>query len=170
MLKKHIDNLGFCLGVIGLLLFMFGLAEQDIDNKNLVMLFSALLFLASSLIQKEQFFIGLQSVVSIKAIMLFYEANQNYTLTLFIISSFIFAITYFSRSKISIEKVCAFIGLISLCLGTILCRDEPMIICGIFLAIYAIFSIQKGYSIGWIFLVLNILYVIVAANSQYGFY
>lgn len=45
-----------------------------------------------------------------------------------------------------------------------------MVVCGIVLAIYAVFSIQEGYTVGWIFLILNILFAVVAANALYSFY
>ena len=170
MLKKYIDNLGLCLGVIGLLLFIFGLTEHNVDNKNLIVLFATFLLFVSALIQKEQFFMGLQGVAFISAIMVFYEVNQNYNLVAFLALAFVFAITYFSKHKINIARICAFIGLIALCLGILLGRNEPMMICGIFLAVYAMFSIGEGYSVGWVFLVLNILFAVVAANSLYGFY
>ncbi|MDE5018850.1 MFS transporter, partial [Francisella tularensis subsp. holarctica] len=41
---------------------------------------------------------------------------------------------------------------------------------GIVLAIYAVFSIQEGYTFVWIFIILNILFADVAANSLYSFY
>ena len=170
MSKKYIDNLGLCLGMIGLLLFMFGLAEHNVDNKNLIVLFATFMLFASALIQKEQFFIGLQGIDFVSAIMACYEVRQNYNLVIFIALAFIFAITYFSKYKLNIARVCAFIGFIALCLGILLGRNEPMIVCGIFLAVYAIFSIQQGYSVGWVFLILNVLFAIVAANSLYRFY
>jgi hypothetical protein len=170
VLKKYIDNLGLFLGVIGLLLFIFGLTEHNIDNKNLVVLLATFMLFASALIQKEQFFMGLQGIAFVSAIMVFYETDQNYNLITFITLAFIFAITYFSKHKLNLARVCAFVGLIALCLGILLGRNEPMMICGVFLAVYAIFSISEGYSVGWVFLILNILFAVVAANSLYGFY
>ncbi|MDE4965587.1 MFS transporter, partial [Francisella tularensis subsp. holarctica] len=67
-------------------------------------------------------------------------------------------------------RICAFIGLVALCLGILLGRNEPMVVCGIVLAIYAVFSIQAGYTVGWIFLILNILFAVGAANALYSFY
>ena len=91
---------------------------------------------------------GLQGIAFVSAIMVFYEVLQNYNLVVFIALAFIFAITYFSKYKLNIARVCAFIGFIALCLGILLGRNEPMIVCGIFLAVYAIFSIQQGYRVG----------------------
>ena len=91
-------------------------------------------------------------------------------MTAFLVLSFSFAVYYFGRFKLNIPRVFAFIGLVSLCLGILLGRNEPMVVCGIVLAIYAVFSIQQGFSVGWVFLTLNILFAVVAANARYGFY
>jgi len=80
-----------------------------------------------------------------------------------------FLIIYFSKYKINIAKVCAFIGLVALCFGILLGRNEPMVVCGIVLAVYAIFSIREDYSVGWVFLILNLLFSVVAANALFGF-
>ena len=170
MLKKYISNLGLCLGIVGLLLFIFGLTEQNVDNKNLIVLFATFMLFASALIQKEPFFTGLQGIAFVSAVMVFYEVNQNYDLIAFIIMAFIFAITYFSKHPLNLARVCAFVGLVALCLGILLGRNEPMMVCGVFLAVYAMFSIGQGFSVGWVFLALNILFAVVAANSLYGFY
>ena len=170
MLKKYIDNLGLFLGIIGLLLFIFGLTEHNVDNKNLIVLLATFMLFVSALIQKEQFFVGLQGIAFVSAILVFYEVNPNYNLIAFLALAFVFAITYFSKHNLNIARVCAFVGLVALCLGILLGRNEPMMVCGIFLAIYAIFSIQQGYSVGWVFLLLNIVFAVVAANSLYGLY
>ena len=170
MLKKHIENLGLCLGIIGLLLFVFGLTEHNLDNKNFMVLFATFMLFTSALIQKEPFFIGLQGIAFVSAILVFCEVNPNYNMVAFIALAVVFAITYLSKYKLNIARVCAFIGLIALCLGILLGKNELMMICGILLAIYAVFSISEGYSVGWVFLALNILFAVVAANSLYGFY
>ncbi len=170
MLKKYIKNLGLCLGIIGLLLFMFGLTEHDVCNKNLVVLFTSFMLFVSALIQKEQFFIGLQGIAFVSATLMFYQINLNYNIILFLALAFVFAITYFGKHKLNLARVCAFIGLVALCLGVLLDRNEPMIVCSIFFAIYAMFSIGEGYSVSWVFLVLNTLFAVISANSIYVFY
>lgn len=102
--------------------------------------------------------------------MVFYNLAAIYNLLVFIFLAFVFAIYYFSRHKLNIARIFAFIGLVALCLGILLGRNEPMVVCGIVLAIYAVFSIQEGYTVGWIFLILNILFAVVAANALYSFY
>ncbi|GAB4223229.1 MAG: hypothetical protein Kow0076_5420 [Francisella sp.] len=170
MLKKVTNNLGLILGIVGLIIFMFGLAETNISQKNLIVFCATLFLFLSAAIQKEPFFTGLQGIAFVSATMVFYNVKPIYNLIVFVFLSFGFAIYYFSKHKLNIARICAFIGLVTLCLGILLGRNEPMVVCGIFLAIYAIFSIQEGYSVGWIFLILNILFAIVAANALYGFY
>ncbi|QLE78275.1 MFS transporter [Francisella sp. Scap27] len=170
MLKKYINNIGFCLGVVGLIVFMFGLVETNIDNKNLFILLATFILLISAVIQGEVFFIGSQSIAWITAVMTFFEIGQNYIIIAFILLVTIFALGYFFKNKLLFSNACAFVGLIALCLGIALGMNEPMVICGLFLAIYACFSIKDGYSIGWVFLVLNLVFAVVAINSLYAFY
>ncbi|QIV95957.1 hypothetical protein EDC55_10265 [Allofrancisella inopinata] len=171
MLKKYINNIGFCLGVIGLALFVFGLVEKGIFEKNVVILYATLLMFVAALIQKEQFFTGLEGIaLVISAIVVFYQAPQVYNLTVFVSLIFVFAIWYFARHKLNFARICAFIGLVCLCLGIVLARNEFMVICGIFLSVYAVFSIRQGFTVSWIFLALNILFALVAIISLYGLY
>ncbi|MBK2243344.1 MFS transporter [Francisella tularensis] len=170
MLKKITNNFGLAIGIIGLIIFMFGLTETDTAQKNLIVLFATFFLFLSAAIQKEPFFTGLQGIAFVSAIMVFYNLAAIYNLLVFIFLAFVFAIYYFSRHKLNIARICAFIGLVALCLGILLGRNEPMIVCGIVLAIYAVFSIQEGYTVGWIFLILNILFAVVAANALYSFY
>ncbi|AIT08607.1 MFS transporter [Candidatus Francisella endociliophora] len=170
MLKKYIENIGLWLGVIGLVIFMFGLTETNIDNKNLIVLLATFLLFLSAIIQKEPFFSGLQGIAFVSAVLVFYNINYTYNMVIFLVLSFGFAVYYFGRFKLNIARIFAFVGLVALCLGILLGRNEPMVVCGIVLAIYAVFSIQQGFSVGWVFLILNILFAVVAANALYGFY
>lgn len=170
MLKKYIENTGLWLGIVGLVVFMFGLTETNLDNKNLIVLLATFSLFLSALIQKEPFFSGLQGIAFVSALLVFYNVKQTYNMTTFLILSFVFAVYYFGRFKLNIPRVFAFIGLVALCLGILLGRNEPMVVCGIVLAIYAVFSIRQGFSVGWVFLILNTLFTIVAANALYGFY
>ena len=170
MQNKYIKNIGLYLGIIGLLIFMFGLTGKNISDKNIIVLVATFFLFVSASIQKEPFFSGLQGIAFVSAIMVFYQIQQVYNLSVFISLAIAFSIYYFGRHKLNLARICAFVGLIALCLGILLSRNEPMVVCGIVLAIYAIFSIQEGYSVGWVFLVLNILFAIVAANALYGFY
>lgn len=170
MQNKYIKNIGLYLGIIGLLIFMFGLTEKNISDKNIIVLVATFFLFVSASIQKEPFLSGLQGIAFVSAIMVFYQVGQVYNLGVFIFLAITFSIYYFGKYKLNIARIFAFFGLITLCLGILLGRNEPMVVCGVVLAIYAIFSIQEGYSVGWVFLVLNILFAIVAANALYGFY
>ena len=130
---------------------------------------TALLF-GSSLIQQEPFFAGLQGLAFVSAIMIFFALSQAINISVFVILSFIFTIIYFNKHKPSLANIGAFIGLVSLCLGMLLAKNQFMLVSGVLLAIYAVFSIKQGFSVGWVFLILNILFAIVAANTLYGFY
>ncbi|MDE4980453.1 MFS transporter, partial [Francisella tularensis subsp. holarctica] len=79
-------------------------------------------------------------------IMVFYNLAAIDNLLVFIFLAFVFALYYFSRHKLNIARICACIGLVALCLGILLGRNEPMVVCGSVLAIYAVFSIQEGYT------------------------
>ncbi|WP_150467351.1 MFS transporter [Francisella sp. SYW-9] len=170
MQKKYTQNIGLYLGIIGLIIFMFGLTETNISEKNIIVLVATFFLFISAAIQKEPFFSGSQAIAFISAIMVFLQVQKIYNLGVFIFLVVAFCIYYFSKHKLNIPRVFAFIGLVSLSLGILLGRNEPMVVCGIVLAIYAIFSIKEGYSVGWVFLILNILFAIVAANALYGFY
>ena len=165
MLKKYIDNVGLCLGIIGLLVFMWGLVTGNADNRDLLILFATFILFLSAVIQREPFFIGLQGIGCISSLLAFFEINIYYSTFAFVILALIFAIRYFLKNKINWPRICAFIGLFALCVGIILRRNEPMVICGLFLAIYAYFSIKEGYSVGWVFLILNLLFAMVALSS-----
>lgn len=169
MLKKVMNNSGLLVGIIGLIIFMFGLVETDVTQKNLIVFFATFFLFLSAVIQKEPFFSGLQGIAFVSATMVFFNFPQIYNLLIFIILAIAFSIFYFSKYKINIARVCAFVGLVALCFGILLGRNEPMVVCGIVLAIYAIFSIKEGYSVGWVFLILNLLFSIVAANALFGF-
>ncbi|MED7818837.1 MULTISPECIES: MFS transporter [unclassified Francisella] len=170
MQKKYIQSIGLYLGIIGLLIFMFGLTETNISDKNIIVLVATFFLFISAAIQKEPFFSGSQAIAFISAIMVFLQVGKTYNLVVFIFLVVVFCIYYFSKHKLNIPRIFAFIGLVSLSLGILLGRNEPMVVCGIVLAIYAIFSIKEGFSVGWVFLILNILFAIVAANALYRFY
>ncbi len=55
MLKKIINNFGLAIGIIGMVIFMFGLTETDIVHKNLIVLFATFFLFLSAAIQKELF-------------------------------------------------------------------------------------------------------------------
>jgi hypothetical protein len=169
MLKKYFDNFGLLVGIIGLVIFMFGLTEHNINNKNAIVLSATTLLFISAIVQKEPFFRGLQCIAFISASMVFFNTPQSINLSIFALLSLAFATFYFRNTKIDIINICAFIGLVSLCLGILLVNNYFMMLCGIFLSIYAIFSIRKGFSVGWVFLVLNILFALIAANTLYNF-
>ncbi|MBK2266704.1 MFS transporter [Francisella philomiragia] len=169
MLKKVINNIGLLVGICGLIIFMFGLTETNINHKNLIVFFATFFLFLSAIIQKEPFFSGLQGIAFVSATMVFFNFSQIYNLAIFVLLAVVFSIIYFSKYKINIARVCAFIGLVALCFGILLGRNEPMVVCGIVLAVYAIFSIREGYSVGWVFLILNLLFSVVAANALFGF-
>lgn len=56
MLKKITNNFGLAIGIIGLIIFMFGLTETDTAQKNLIVLFATFFLFLSAAIQKESFF------------------------------------------------------------------------------------------------------------------
>ncbi|AJC49049.1 MFS transporter [Allofrancisella guangzhouensis] len=170
MLKRYINNIGLFLGIIGLIVFVFGFAEKGILEKNLAVLYATLLLFVSALIQKEPFFTGLEGIALICANTVFWQVDQVYSLIIFVGLCFVFTMWYFARYKLNFARASAFIGLVSLCLGIVLVRNEFMVVCGVFLAIYAVFSIRQGFTVSWVFLVLNILFTVVAVTSLYGFY
>lgn len=170
MLVKYIKNTGLLLGIIGLVMFMFGLAEESIDNKNMMILMATFFLFTSAVIQKEPFFSGLQGIAFVSAIMVFYQISPIYNLGVFLCLAVGFAIYYFAHFPLNAARIYAFIGLVTLCLGIVFGRNEFMVVCGIFLAIYAMFSIKEGFTVGWVFLVLNILFSLVALNALYKFY
>ncbi|MBD2809273.1 MFS transporter, partial [Francisella tularensis] len=68
MLKKITNNFGLAIGIIGLIIFMFGLTETDTAQKNLIVLFASFFLFLSAAIQKEPFFTGLQGIAFVSAI------------------------------------------------------------------------------------------------------
>lgn len=71
MLKKVINNIGLLVGICGLIIFMFGLTETNINHKNLIVFFATFFLFLSAIIQKEPFFSGLQGIAFVSAIMVF---------------------------------------------------------------------------------------------------
>lgn len=70
MLKKIINNFDKSIGIIGLVIFVFGLTETDIAHKNLIVLFTTFFLFLSASIKKELFFTGLQGI-AVSVIMIF---------------------------------------------------------------------------------------------------
>ena len=132
MLKKYWNNAGLLLGLIGMVIFIFGLSESNTTDKNLIILCATALLFGSALIQKEPFFAGLQGIAFVSAIMIFFDLSKSINLSVFVVLSFIFAIFYFSKNKISLANICAFIGLVSLCLGILLAQNQFMLASGLF--------------------------------------
>lgn len=62
MFKKIINNFGLTIGIIVMVIFMFGLTETDIVHKNLIVLFATFFLFLSAAIQKEHFFTDLQGI------------------------------------------------------------------------------------------------------------
>ncbi|MDE4970182.1 MFS transporter, partial [Francisella tularensis subsp. holarctica] len=69
MLKKITNNFGLAIGIIGLIIFMFGLTETDTAQKYLIVLFATFFLFLSADIQNEHFFTGLQGIAFVSAIM-----------------------------------------------------------------------------------------------------
>ncbi len=153
---KYLDKLALLMSVVGLLVFIFGMIEQDIQLKHTIFLISALFLFFPPVMQKEPFFSGLQTVVLISSSMTFLDISQKINLIVFIVSAVVFAAIFFVKNKINLPQVFAFFGLLMLCLGIVIGSNIPMLISGLALAVYAIFSIRDGFSVAWAFLVLNL--------------
>ncbi|APC97259.1 MFS transporter [Francisella frigiditurris] len=165
LLKRVINNFALFLGIIGLIGFMFGLVEHNDNIKNIIILCATGLLFLSALIQKEPFFIGLQAIAFISAILVFLNLDHRINLIVFMILSIVFATFFFGKNSINLARIFAFCGLLALCIGIVLSCNLSMVICGICLSIYAVFSIQQGYSVGWVFLTLNIIFAIVSGYA-----
>ena len=167
MPKKYWNEIGLLLGVIGLIMFMFAIPEKNIDNKNLLIIYSGIFLFISPLMQKETFFIGLNGIALVIAIMIFFPIPTIINILILSFLTIVFAIYYFKKYIVNTANICAFIGLVALCLGILFINNFFMLVSGIFLSIYSIFSIKDGFSVGWVFLILNIVFVIVAADTLY---
>ena len=66
MLKKIINNLCLAIGIIGLVMFMFGLTETNIAHKNLIVLFATYFLVFVSSHSKRAFFTGLQGIAFVQ--------------------------------------------------------------------------------------------------------
>lgn len=55
MQKKYIQNIGLYLGIIGLIIFMFGLTETNVSDKNVIVLVATFFLFISAAIQKSHF-------------------------------------------------------------------------------------------------------------------
>ncbi|MDE4965497.1 MFS transporter, partial [Francisella tularensis subsp. holarctica] len=76
MLKKITNNFGLAIGIIGLIIFMFGLTETDTAQKNLIVIFATFFLFLSAAIQKEHFFTVLQVISFVSDIMFFYNLES----------------------------------------------------------------------------------------------
>lgn len=165
VLKRTCNHIGLAFGIIGLIIFMVGLLTSVIATKNQVILVATIFLASSAWIQREPFFMGSQTIALISAILVYLLMPAWVNLSALIVLSILFAMIFFRYHPLSFDRIIAFSGLIALCLGIVLGNNIPMLVAGILLAIYAIFSIRHGYSVGWVFLILNILFGLVAGYA-----
>ena len=161
-LFKIAKNLNFALAIIGLLIFTSALPTHNLLTKNLLFIIGATLLAISSYFEKEYFFANLELIAIINAVLVILKIPTylNTLILIILVLVVIFAIS--KNHKITNQLLIGFSGLILLSLGIIFVSNIAMLIAGIMLVIYSLLSIKSGFKVGWVFLILNIIFTTIA--------
>ena len=154
------------MAVIGLLLCTYALMIKSIVCKNSLFILGAGLLAISSYLEKEFFFAGLESIVIINAILSLFNI-PIYANAIILAFLLVLMLTFIIRTsgKITLQLIIGSIGLTCLSCGIIFISNMIMFIAGIILSIYSCLSIRAGFKVGWVFLILNIIFSIVALTQ-----
>ncbi len=158
-LKK---NILLAVGIIGLLVFTSALPVNNFLCKNILIIIGASFLAVSSYLEKEYFFASLECVAIINALLLLFHVAVYLNTVILIVLVLLIAFLIFQKQKITAQLIIGFAGLIFLCLGIIFIQNIFMFIAGILLIIYSYLSVRAGFKVGWIFLILNIIFAAVA--------
>ena len=149
------------MSAIGMLIFTSGLVVNDFYTKNYLFLVGIILLGVSSFLEKELFFSSMQCVLFINTILTLCKAPLSLNIvTLCILGSltFLMLVTYL---KVTVQLIIGMLGFIFLSSGIIFASHLFMLFAGIFLLTYSCFSIRDGFSVGWIFMILNLIFITV---------
>jgi len=159
MLNKNII-LG--IGIIGLLIFTSALPVTNLLYKNILFLIGAPLLAISSYLEKEYFFASLECIAIVNVLFLLLHVPIYINTIVLIILVLLIVFLILRKQKITGQLIIGFAGLIFLCLGIIFVENLFMLFAGILLMIYSYLSARAGFKMGWIFLILNIIFIAVA--------
>lgn len=153
------------MAIIGLLLFTYGLTTKDVICKNSLFIVGAGLLAISSYFEKEFFFAGLEGVAIANTVLLL--LNVPAYINAIILASLVLVVIFIAckGGKITLQLVIGIIGLALLSCGIIFVSNVMMFIAGILLSIYSYLSIKAGFKVGWVFLILNVIFSAVALTQ-----
>jgi len=162
VLAKRSKNLPVIFGIVGLLLFILALPLESVMVKNSLFLTGAILLTVASVLEKETFFACLEGIVIITAILNLLHVSRIINAVILALLVFSTILLLLKTRKINIHLIAGISGLVLLNSGIIFSTNLLMFAAGLALCLYSYLSARSGFKVGWIFLVLNILFTFVA--------
>jgi hypothetical protein len=158
-----INHAPIFLGAIGLILSIIGIPIQDIILKNVLFAIGAAFLSISSALAKEFFFASLEAITLTSAVLNLFNANKILeTLVLVTLVLLTIILCTWKARKVTFQTIIGVLGLILLNTGVIFSNNYLMFLAGLSLSIYSYLSIRAGVMVGWIFLILNSVFTLVA--------
>ncbi|MCP3967090.1 MAG: hypothetical protein GY750_11495 [Lentisphaerae bacterium] len=164
-ISKFKSNMILAVGIIGLATFTAGLPVDSHITRNILFAVGAVLLTISSFWEKEYFFSCLEVIAFIAAILALCQVGSTASSIVMAVLTVV-TIAFMSRIRKIDTRLClGILGLVLLTAGIIFATNLIMIAAGVVLCIYSWLSLRAGYKVGWVFLVLNIIFTAVAVFS-----
>ncbi len=161
---KSFANITLAVAIIGLLTFTAGLVfHNNFGFKNGLFAIGSTLLSIASFLDREYFFSCLEGIAVITALLEIFHIDAVVSTTVLILLVVLTIFLIYRTRKINFHLVIGIIGLILLSLGIIFSTNLLMFIAGVALCLYSYLSAKSGFRVGWVFLVLNMIFTFVAA-------
>ncbi|WP_150466237.1 hypothetical protein [Francisella sp. SYW-9] len=161
-----VNSLGFA--ILGLIITIVALPVSDVMLKNYLFIVGGVFLTISSFLDKELLFFWVNGVGMAIAIFIVISLPNNIIFVLSIFITIYGCYHTLKNTRLRLQILVGLLGFIFLSLGTVFSfinftlSNIFMSFSGIALCIYACYSIYVGHKISWIFLLLNMLFTIVA--------
>lgn len=168
---KSMENINWrniSLGVIGLLLIIYGNFLPPHNTQKGLFLVGCIFLLTSSVLEKNKFFSILQIVVLSGTLIAFAPVSLVFKAGV-PISLSILAIIYFMLQGMLSDSltIVGCLGLLFLAAGYAISNPIVYLLGGLFLTIYSYYSYKQGVNIALIFAILNAVFTVTAGVGVY---
>ncbi len=170
LMKSHFGShlLNVIIGVIGMLLVIYGTLLPVGTPQKAYYLIGAGLMLVSAILERQQFFIILELIIVAGTAIAFAHISNLYKEALPLALSFA-ALTYLGFRGELKDKLTLFggMGIIVLALGFAITNPLVYLVGGALLTVYSYFSWKRGVRIAIIWAVLNAVFVLTSVSDVY---
>jgi hypothetical protein len=148
--------------IAGLLIFILGLPIPEGTLKELLFSAGCFLLAVGSFFEKEYFFACLEVVLIVAAFLTLFHIGLLISITIILLLNIAVVGILLRTGRITLHVWNGLLGLLLLSGGIVFNTNLLMLLAGVVLAVYAYFSARAGFKVGWIFLFLNFLFIVIA--------